>query len=85
MDYELHGRLLDGARMIWSLVVLRTMSITTSWGYWKRSASPPFDLKTPLSRMGDADAYDQDLEAALNLFMNRSTRFLVPIGGGFLR
>lgn len=35
-------------------------------------------LKDSLTRMGDADAYDPDLEAALNLFMNRSTLFWFP-------
>jgi hypothetical protein len=35
-------------------------------------------LKDSLTRMGDADAYDPDLEQALNLLMNRSTLFLFP-------
>lgn len=35
-------------------------------------------LKDSLTRMGDADAYDPDLEAALNLFMNRATLFWFP-------
>lgn len=35
-------------------------------------------LKDSLTRMGDADTYDPDLEAALNLFMNRATLFWFP-------
>ncbi len=35
-------------------------------------------LKDSLTRMGDADAYDPDLEQALNLFMNRATLFWFP-------
>lgn len=35
-------------------------------------------LKDSLTRMGDADAYDPDLEAALNLLMNRATLFWFP-------
>ncbi len=35
-------------------------------------------LKDSLTRMGDADAYDPDLEQALNLFMNRATSFWFP-------
>jgi hypothetical protein len=35
-------------------------------------------LKDSLTRMGDADTYDPDLELAVNLFMNRSTLFWFP-------
>ncbi|MDY0040916.1 MAG: DUF2333 family protein, partial [Desulforhabdus sp.] len=35
-------------------------------------------LKDSLTRMGDADAYDPELEAALNLLMNRATLFWFP-------
>lgn len=35
-------------------------------------------LKDSLTRMGDADSYDPDLEQALNLLMNRSTLFWFP-------
>ncbi len=35
-------------------------------------------LKDSLTRMGDADTYDPDLEAALNLLMNRATLFWFP-------
>jgi hypothetical protein len=37
-----------------------------------------FRLKDSLTRMGDADTYDTDLEQALNLFMNRATLFWFP-------
>lgn len=42
-------------------------------------------LKDSLTRMGDADAYDPDLEAALNLFMNRATLFWFPSAEGSYR
>lgn len=35
-------------------------------------------LKDSLTRMGDADSYDPDLEHALNLLMNKATRFWFP-------
>jgi hypothetical protein len=35
-------------------------------------------LKDSLTRMGDADTYDPDLELALNLFMNSATKFWFP-------
>lgn len=35
-------------------------------------------LKDSLTRMGDADTYDPDLEQALNLFMNKATLFWFP-------
>lgn len=35
-------------------------------------------LKDSLTRMGDADAYDPDLEQALNLLMNSATLFWFP-------
>lgn len=35
-------------------------------------------LKDSLTRMGEADTYDRDLEDALNLFMNKSTLFWFP-------
>ena len=35
-------------------------------------------LKEDLSRLGEADAYDRDLEAALNLLMNKATLFWFP-------
>lgn len=35
-------------------------------------------LKINLTRMGEADSYDKDLEDALNLFMNKATQFWFP-------
>ena len=35
-------------------------------------------LKDSLTRMGEADTYDRDLENALNLFMNKATLFWFP-------
>lgn len=42
-------------------------------------------LKDSLTRMGDADAYDPDLESALNLLMNRATLFWFPSAEGSYR
>lgn len=82
MEYELHGRVLGWrpndlilGRFTddinnYQLGVLEAMRFTT------------FRLKDSLTRMGDADAYDQDLEAGLNLFMNRATRFWFPSAEG---
>ncbi|NTV43561.1 MAG: DUF2333 family protein, partial [Syntrophobacteraceae bacterium] len=39
-------------------------------------------LKDSLTRMGDADTYDPDLELALNLFMNSATKFWFPSAEG---
>lgn len=78
MEYELNGRTLgwrpndiiigrftDNVNNF-QLGVLETLRFTT------------LRLKDGLTRMGDADTYDPDLEAALNLFMNRSTLFWFP-------
>ncbi|MHC1741712.1 MAG: DUF2333 family protein [Syntrophobacteraceae bacterium] len=78
MKYELHGRFLgwrpndmvfgrftDNVNN-YQLGVLEAIRFTT------------FRLKDSLTRMGDADTYDPDLEQALNLFMNRATLFWFP-------
>lgn len=59
------GRLTDNVNN-YQLGVLEALRFTT------------LRLKDSLTRMGDADAYDPDLEAALNLLMNRATSFWFP-------
>ncbi len=59
------GRLTDNINSF-QLGVLEALRFTT------------LRLKDSLTRMGDADAYDPDLEAALNLLMNRATLFWFP-------
>jgi hypothetical protein len=78
LDHELHGRTLGWRPndMVFGrftdnmnnfqLGVLETLRFTT------------LRLKDSLTRMGDADAYDRDLEQALNLLMNRATLFWFP-------
>ena len=82
MDYELHGRLLGWRPN--DLVIGRFTDDVNNYqlGVLEAIRFTTFRLKDTLSRMGDADAYDQDLEAALNLFMNRSTRFWFPSAEG---
>ncbi len=78
MEYELKGRFLgwrpndlilgrftDNVNN-YQLGVLEAMRFTT------------LRLKDSLTRMGEADSYDRDLEDALNLFMNKSTLFWFP-------
>ncbi|SMC25194.1 hypothetical protein SAMN02746041_02237 [Desulfacinum hydrothermale DSM 13146] len=78
MEHELHGRFLgwrpndlilgrftDNINN-YQLGVLEAMRFTT------------LRLKDSLTRMGEADTYDRDLENALNLFMNKATLFWFP-------
>ncbi len=78
MEYELKGRFLgwrpndlilgrftDNINN-YQLGVLEAMRFTT------------LRLKDSLTRMGEADTYDRDLEDALNLFMNKATLFWFP-------
>lgn len=78
MQYELQGRFLgwrpndlvfgrftDNINN-YQLGVLEAMRFTT------------LRLKDSLTRMGEADTYDRDLESALNLFMNKATLFWFP-------
>ena len=78
MDHELHGRTLgwrpndivlgrftDNINN-YQLGVLEAIRFTTG------------RLKDSLTRMGDADTYDPDLEKALHLFMNSATSFWFP-------
>ncbi|MBC7357998.1 MAG: DUF2333 family protein [Desulfacinum sp.] len=78
MEHELNGRFLgwrpndlilgrftDNINN-YQLGVLEAMRFTT------------LRLKDSLTRMGEADTYDRDLENALNLFMNKATLFWFP-------
>jgi len=78
MEYELHGRILGWRPN--DLVIGRFTDDINNYqlGVLEAIRFTTFRLKDSLTRMGDADAYDRDLEAALNLFMNRATRFWFP-------
>jgi len=78
MDHELHGRFwgwrpndivigqFTDNMNNYQLGVLEAIRFTTG------------RLKDSLTRMGDADTYDPDLEKALHLFMNSATSFWFP-------
>ncbi len=78
MNYELHGRLLGWRPN--DLIIGRFTDDVNNYqlGVLEAVRFTTFRLKDSLTRMGDADAYDRDLESALNLFMNRATLFWFP-------
>jgi hypothetical protein len=78
MDYELNGRFLGWRPN--DLIVGRFTDNVNSYqlGVLEAMRFTTLRLKDSLTRMGDADAYDSDLEHALNLFMNKSTLFWFP-------
>jgi len=82
MEYELHGRVLGWRPN--DLVLGRFTDDINNYqlGVLEAMRFTIFRLKDSLTRMGDADAYDRDLESALNLFMNRATRFMFPSAEG---
>jgi hypothetical protein len=78
MDYELHGRFLG-----WRPNDIVLGQFTDDVNYYQLGVLEALRfttlrLKDSLTRMGDADSYDPDLELALNLLMNRSTSFWFP-------
>jgi len=78
MEHELKGRTL-GWRPNDIIVGRFTDNINSfQLGVLEALRFTTLRLKDSLTRMGDADAYDPDLEAALNLFMNRATLFWFP-------
>ncbi len=78
MDYELNGRFL-GWRPNDIIVGRFTDNINNyQLGVLEAMRFTCLRLKDSLTRMGDADAYDSDLEQALNLFMNKATSFWFP-------
>ncbi len=78
MDYELHGRFLGWRPN--DMVIGRVTDNINNYqlGILEAIRFTTFRLKDSLTRMGDADTYDPDLELALNLFMNRATLFWFP-------
>jgi hypothetical protein len=78
MDYELHGRTLGWRPN--DLVIGRFTDDINNYqlGVLEAVRFTTLRLKDSLTRMGDADAYDRDLESALNLLMNRATLFWFP-------
>lgn len=78
MKYELHGRFL-GWRPNDMVIGQLTDNVNNyQLGVLEAIRFTTFRLKDSLTRMGDADTYDPDLEQALNLFMNRATLFWFP-------
>lgn len=78
MEHELRGRTL-GWRPNDIIIGRFTDNINNfQLGVLEAMRHTTLRLKDSLTRMGDADAYDPDLEAALNLLMNRSTLFWFP-------
>jgi hypothetical protein len=78
MDYELHGRFLGWRPN--DIIVGRFTDNVNNYqlGVLEALRFTTLRLKDSLTRMGDADAYDPDLEQALNLLMNRATLFWFP-------
>jgi hypothetical protein len=78
MDRELHGRLL-GWRPNDIIIGRFTDNINNyQLGVLEAIRFTTGRLKDSLTRMGDADTYDPDLEKALHLFMNSATSFWFP-------
>jgi hypothetical protein len=78
MDHELHGRTL-GWRPNDIIMGRFTDNINNyQLGVLEAIRFTTVRLKDSLTRMGDADTYDPDLEKALHLFMNSATSFWFP-------
>jgi len=78
MDQELHGRTL-GWRPNDIIIGRFTDNINNyQLGVLEAIRFTTVRLKDSLTRMGDADTYDPDLEKALHLFMNSATSFWFP-------
>jgi len=78
MEHELYGRTL-GWRPNDIIIGRFTDNINNyQLGVLEAMRFTTIRLKDSLTRMGDADTYDPDLELALNLFMNKSTSFWFP-------
>jgi hypothetical protein len=78
MDHELHGRILG-----WRPNDIVVGRFTDNINYYQLGVLEALRfttgrLKDSLTRMGDADTYDPDLEKALHLFMNSATSFWFP-------
>jgi len=78
MDHELHGRTF-GWRPNDILIGRFTDNINNyQLGVLEAVRFTALRLKDSLTRMGDADTYDPDLEQAVNLFMNSATLWWFP-------
>lgn len=82
MDKELHGRFLGWRPN--DLIIGRFTDNINNYqlGVLEAIRFTTLRLKDSLTRMGDADTYDPDLEYALNLFMIRATSFWFPTAEG---
>ncbi len=82
MDHELHGRILGWRPN--DLIIGRFTDNINNYqlGVLEAIRFTTGRLKDSLTRMGDADTYDQDLEKALHLFMNSATSFWFPSAEG---
>jgi len=78
MDHELHGRIL-GWRPNDIIIGRFTDNINNyQLGVLEAVRFTTVRLKDTLTRLGEADTYDPDLEQALNLFMNSATSWWFP-------
>ena len=78
MNHELHGRVL-GWRPNDIIIGRFTDNINNyQLGVLEAIRFTTGRLKDTLTRMGDADTYDPDLEKALHLFMNSASSFWFP-------
>lgn len=78
MDHELHGRILGWRPN--DLIIGRFTDNINNYqlGVLEAIRFTTLRLKDSLTRMGDADTYDPDLEQAGNLFMNSATSWWFP-------
>ncbi len=78
MDRELHGRTFGWRPN--DLIVGRFTDDINNYqlGVLEAIRFTSLRLKDSLTRMGDADTYDPDLEQAVNLFMNSATMWWFP-------
>jgi|WetSurMetagenome_2_1015567.scaffolds.fasta_scaffold19016_3 hypothetical protein len=78
MDQELHGRVLGWRPN--DIVLGRVTDNINNYqlGVLEAIRFTTVRLKDSLTRMGDADTYDPDLEKALHLLMNSATSFWFP-------
>jgi len=78
MEYELHGRTL-GWRPNDIIIGRLTDNINNyQLGVLEAVRFTTLRLKDSLTRLGEADTYDPDLEQAVNLFMNSATSWWFP-------
>lgn len=82
LDHELNGRFLGWRPN--DLIIGRFTDNVNNFqlGVLEATRFTALRLKDGLTRMGDADSYDADLEQALNLLMNKATSFWFPSAEG---